>query len=204
MLTPFDDWDASYRQGFPAPWDIGRPQPALASLAERGLFAGRVLDAGCGTGEHALLAASKGASAVGIDLSETAIRRAREKARERKLAVDFEVGNILDLAQSLDGFDTLIDCGLFHVFDDDDRNRYVAAIGDVLNDGGLCYLMCFSDRQPGDWGPRRVHRHELENAFADGWTFVRIDPATFQINPVMGTETAAAWLAEIKRERTPH
>src|SRR3954452_11903125 len=46
-------WDASYRNG-PAPWDIGKPQPAVVRLASLGAFAGAVLDAGCGTGDNAL------------------------------------------------------------------------------------------------------------------------------------------------------
>ncbi len=111
-------WDASYASGTPAPWDIGRPQPAFVRLAEGGLLSGRVLDAGCGTGEHALLAAAHGADAVGIDISPRAIGQAREKAAARGLAARFEVGDALGLGQSGMTFDTVIDSGLFHVFDD--------------------------------------------------------------------------------------
>ena len=50
MSTP-RTWDDSYTGETPAPWDIGRPQPTFLRLAEEGLLAGRVLDAGCGTGE---------------------------------------------------------------------------------------------------------------------------------------------------------
>ena len=58
------------------PWDIGRPQPAFASLAAEGRLGGRVLDVGCGTGEHVLMAAQAGCDAVGIDISTSAIRLA--------------------------------------------------------------------------------------------------------------------------------
>ena len=51
-------------------------QPAFLRLAKGGLLTGRVLDAGCGTGEHALLAARSGAEAVGVDVSARAIERA--------------------------------------------------------------------------------------------------------------------------------
>jgi SAM-dependent methyltransferase len=51
------------------PWDIGRPQPAFAGLARAGAIRGRVLDAGCGTGEHALMAAGSGQDATGIDIT---------------------------------------------------------------------------------------------------------------------------------------
>jgi hypothetical protein len=59
--------------------------------------------------------------------------------------------------------------------------------------------MCFSDRQPGDFGPRRVRQDELTTAFGDGWTFTDIAVDTFEINPGLGTMTAKAWLAAIRR-----
>ena len=70
-------------------WDIGRPQPALLALAEAGKVRGRVLDTGCGTGEHALMAARLGLDATGIDLAANALEQAVEKARERGLKARF-------------------------------------------------------------------------------------------------------------------
>src|SRR5262249_26782222 len=75
-------WDASYHDG-PAPWDIGRPQPAIVRLASKGGFAGAVLDAGCGTGENALHIASLGLSVLGVDVAETALAIAKQKAHDR-------------------------------------------------------------------------------------------------------------------------
>src|SRR3954464_13182991 len=62
-------WNASYHDG-PAPWDVGRPQPAIVRVAAEGGFTGTVLDAGCGTGENALHVASLGLSVVGVDVAE--------------------------------------------------------------------------------------------------------------------------------------
>jgi cyclopropane fatty-acyl-phospholipid synthase-like methyltransferase len=145
-MTAHPDWDAGYAASTPPPWDIGRPQPAFLRLADAGLLAGRVLDAGCGTGEHALLAAARGADAVGVDVSPTAIERARAKAAERGLSARFEVADALDLGRLGITFDTVIDSGLFHVFGDEERPRYVASMASVLRPGGVCFLMCFSDR----------------------------------------------------------
>src|SRR5215475_10259104 len=89
-------WDASYQDG-PAPWDIGRPQPAIARLASEGGFAGAVLDAGCGTGENALHLASLGLSVLGVDVAETALAIAREKAAARGLDVEFAVADAFHL-----------------------------------------------------------------------------------------------------------
>ena len=143
-------WDDAYAGNVPPPWDIGKPQPAFLRLAGQGLLAGHVLDAGCGTGEHTLLAASSGADALGIDGSSLAIERARGKAAERGIKARFEVADALSLADLGLSFDTIIDSGLFHTFDDDSRARYVTSLASVLRPGGRLYLMCFSDRQPGD------------------------------------------------------
>jgi SAM-dependent methyltransferase len=192
-------WDDVYVASAPAPWDIGRPQPAFVRLADEGLLCGRLLDAGCGTGEQALLAAAGGADVVGVDISPRAIDQARGKARERGLAVRFEVADVLNLGQLGLTFDTVIDSGLFHVFDDDSRARYVASLATVTRPGASCYLMCFSDRQPGDLGPRRVRQDELLAAFSDGWTVASIAADAFEANPGFGAATAQAWLATILR-----
>jgi len=199
MTTPSHDWDAAYQTSAPPPWDIGHPQPAFASLAEAGLLAGRLLDAGCGTGEHTLLAATHGAEALGVDISARAIEQARHKAAERRVTARFEVADALALGHLGVSFDTVIDSGLFHVFDDADRAAYVGSLGSVLRSGACCYLMCFSDRQPGDWGPRRVRHDEITTAFTDGWAVEDIVEDAFEINPGFGSPTARAWRATIRR-----
>jgi len=165
------------------PWDIGRPQPALAELAEHDAFRGRVLDAGCGTGEHALLAASLGLDATGVDSAPTAIEIARRKARERGLPVRFLLASVLELASLGERFDTVIDSGLFHVFDDDGRRRYVEALRAVIPPGGRCFLLCFSDRQPGQIGPRRVSEAEIRASFDESWSVDAVEQATIAVNP---------------------
>jgi len=200
MTTPHPSWDSSYTADMPPPWDIGRPQPAFARLADEGMLRGQVLDAGCGSGEQALLAAAHGADAAGVDLSPSAIEQARRKAAERGLKVRFQVGDALDLGQLGQTFDTVIDSGLFHTFDDDARARYVASLASVLRPGGRCYLMCFSDRQPGEMGPRRVRQDELRAAFSDGWAVESIVADTFDVNRgPFPTTTVQAWLATFQR-----
>lgn len=189
------DFDTLY-QGTP-PWDIGRPQPVFVRLADAGMIKGRVLEPGCGTGEHVLMAARLGLDATGVDLAASAIATAKRKAAEEDLAARFLVHDALALDELGEQFDTVIDSGLFHVFDDPGRARYVDALAASLRPGG-CYLMCcFSDRQPGDWGPRRVSEREIRSAFASGWTIESLDPARFDTN--LDPPYAEAWLAVIVR-----
>src|SRR5918912_3039756 len=120
-------WDASYHDG-PAPGDIGRPQPAIVRLAAEGGFAGAVLDAGCGTGENALHVASLGLSVLGVDVAETALAIAREKADDRGIEIEFAAADALQLEHLGRMFDTVLDCGLFHTLDGDERPGYVASL----------------------------------------------------------------------------
>jgi SAM-dependent methyltransferase len=179
------------------PWDIGRPQPAFERFAEDGGLRGSVLDVGCGTGEHAMMAAALGFGAVGLDASPRAIERARRKAAERGRDVRFVVGDALDLGALGERFDTVLDCGLFHVFDDDDRARYVEGLGEVVPSGGRFVLLCFSDRVPGDFGPRRIRQDEIRSSFANGWRVASIDLVTMSV--LFSEQGIPAWLAVVER-----
>jgi len=186
-----------------APWDIGRPQEPFVEMADR--VEGPLLDVGCGTGDAALYFAARGLAVTGLDFLDEAIRRARGKAAERGLAVDFRVGDALALGEVADRFASAIDCGLFHVFSDDDRRRYVRGLAHVVEPGGRLFLMCFSDEEPGTEGPRRVPRQELLDAFADGWEVELIEPAQFAINPKFTGMTFSdggpkSWFAIVRRK----
>jgi deazaflavin-dependent oxidoreductase (nitroreductase family) len=190
-----EDFNAMYA-GTP-PWDIGRPQPAFLELAEQEVLRGRVLDVGCGTGEHALMAAGLGLDATGIDAAPAAIGIAEGKARDRGLTARFLVWDALQLAALGERFDTVLDSGLFHVFDDADRVRFVDSLRAVIPTGGQYFMLCFSDRQPGDWGPRRVTQDEIRASFAHGWQVDTIETATMDVTIDPGG--VFAWRAAITR-----
>jgi cyclopropane fatty-acyl-phospholipid synthase-like methyltransferase len=133
-------------------------------------------------------------------VSVHAIELAQGKAVERGLTARFEVADALRLGDLGLTLDVVIDSGVFHVFDDEDRVSYVASLASVLRDGGYCHLLCFSDRQPGIFGPRRVRQDELRAAFSDGWRIISIEAATFELNESgLGISLAQAWLAAIQR-----
>lgn len=163
----------------PPPWDIGRPQPAFQALAEAGLIRGRVLDAGCGTGEHALLAAALGLDATGVDLATNALRAAEQKARDRGLTARFLHHDARHLEALGETFDTVLDCGLFHLFAGADRVAYLSSLRSVLQPGGRYFMLGFSDQEPGEW-PHKLGHGEIVAAFADGWRVDSIEPATIE------------------------
>lgn len=184
-------FDQAY-EGVP-PWDIGRPQPAIERLAPA--LRGPLLDAGCGTGENALLLAARGLDVTGIDSSPRAIEKARRKARERGLAARFLVADALDLRDVGGPFATVIDTGLMHVFDPDGRRAYARSLAGVTRPGADVHVLAFSDREPGEEGPYRLRRDDFARAFAEGWRVVGVEPATFE--SLWGA--AQAWLAHIQR-----
>jgi SAM-dependent methyltransferase len=191
-------WDASYLDG-PAPWDIGRPQPAILRLASGGAFAGAVLDAGCGTGENALHVASLGLHVLGVDVAETALSIAREKAADRGIDADFAVADALHLDRLGRVFETVLDCGLFHSFDSDERRDYVAGLASVTSRGGDLYVLCFSDVGPATGGPHPISQEELRAAFkrSGGWSVASVSADRIQTR--FDSQGAPAWLAKIER-----
>ena len=115
-------------------WEIGRPQKALLDVADQ--ITGAILDSGCGTGENALFFAKRGHKVTGIDFLPEPISMARQKAAERGLTATFLVMDALALKDLPEVFDTVIDSGLFHVFSDEDRRRYVDGLEPMSHSSG--------------------------------------------------------------------
>ncbi len=186
-----------------APWDIGKPQRGVRRGRRPG--DGEVLDAGCGTGENALFFAGRGHPVLGIDFLEGPIQEARRKARERGLNAEFVQMDALTLTELDRQFDSVIDSGLFHVFSDEDRVRYVAGLAHVTRPGGRLFLLCFSDEEPGTQGPRRVSERELREAFADGWVVEEVRASRFEVVPDLKDFSFSeggpkAWFSVIRRQ----
>ena len=194
MASSGNWFDAAYR-GTP-PWDIGRPQPAIERLEKTGQITGVVLDVGCGTGENVIFLAQRGHDAYGIDGSPTAIGKALAKAKARGVSAHFDIADALELQIPETPFDTVIDSGLFHVFSDAERVRFVKSLSSVIRPGGTYFMMSFSEREPGDWGPRRVTQQEIRSTFGNGWLINYIEASAFDTTQ----GRALAWLASISRD----
>jgi ubiquinone/menaquinone biosynthesis C-methylase UbiE len=138
-----------------------------------------------GTGENALHVAPLGLSVLGVDVAETALAIARAKADDRGVDVEFSVADALRLDRLGRRFSTVLDCGLFHTFDRDERPEYVASLASVTEQNGTLYLLCFSDEGP-DTGP------------STGWNIAAIEADRVQTR-FHDDDGAPAWFAAIKR-----
>ena len=181
-------------QGVP-PWEIDGPQSEIVYLAEHGEIRSPVLDAGCGTGENALYLAGLGFEVVGIDIVPTAVEKALSKAKKRSLDAVFLVWDALRLQGLQRRFNTVIDSGFFHVLPDKKRPVFVKSLASVLEPGGSYIMICFSEHEPGSWGPRRVTQAEIRESFKQGWSVDYIREAIFDTN--LDSRKCNAWLSSI-------
>ncbi len=181
-----------------APWEIDAPQPTIIQLAEQGKIVGRVLDIGCGTGCNAIYLAERGHTVTGFDLVPAAIEQAKARLAGRPLPVTLLAASVLKLPDLGEPFDTAIDAGVFHVFNDQDRRRYCENIHRCLKPGARLYLICFNEDQPGTEGPRRMTQQEIRDSFQQGWQVESIVPSVYMTQASF-YGPAKAWLATIKR-----
>ena len=167
------------------PWEIGEPQPAFVENAD--LVTGRTLDLGCGTGELAVWFAGRGVDVVGVDPEPAAVGAARAKAEAAGVDAEFRVGSALELSgpglSGLGPFDTVFDCLLFHIFDDEQRAAYAASARAALRPGGRLLMLVFSDAEPPGNGPRRVSEAEVRACFAEGFEVEVVEATRLQMRP---------------------
>ncbi|GAA4883691.1 class I SAM-dependent methyltransferase [Saccharopolyspora cebuensis] len=177
--VPGSTFEAAYAEGSP-PWVIDAPQPAIVELERRGGIRGRVLEPGCGTGEHVLHLAALGYDVLGVDLVPAAVELARDGARRRGIEARFEVADALRLPAELDDrpFDTVVDSALFHIFGDVERAAYVRNLHAVCRPGAAVHVLALADTGPG-FGPE-VGEPVLREAFGAGWRLVELRPSSYR------------------------
>ncbi len=137
--------------------------PLRQALDQLGLRSGSALDLGTGPGTQALQLAQRGFDVTATDISEAAVRLAREKAKAQGLAIIWQQDDIL--ATQLSGpFDPIFDRGYFHVLPPERRPDYVSIVVSLLKPGGYCFLKCFSQIQPGTQGHTASRQSTFESS----------------------------------------
>lgn len=153
-----------------------------ASLRTFGPPKGRILDIGTGPGTHAVGLSRIGYDVVAIDISRSAVRAARAYARKAGVNIELHVDNFLRSRLPDAYVDAAIDRGFFHVLPPKHRLGYAATVHRILQPHGLLHLKCFSDKEPGEWGPYRISRTELRSSFREHFDVLSIRETVFQGN----------------------
>lgn len=160
------------------PWEIDRPQPLLVEFERTGRISGDVLDIGCGPGDTAIYLAGLGYRVTGLDFAPTAIEKARARAAERGVTVDFAVADATELSGYDNRFDTVVSSALAHCLDPEQRTSHVAALHRVMRPGARLFQLCFSEGpHSANYAPFAIGDDELRAAFAaPDWRLTELRP----------------------------
>ncbi len=168
-----------YLVGF-TPWDTGTVPSELSDLVEGDarLSAGRALDIGCGTGTQSVYLAGHGWQVTGVDDLEKPLRRARARARDSGVSVEWVRADASRLTESglAPGFDLVFDRGCFHGLSDQERTAYAAGVTQLASSQATLLMMCFA-RNDVAMAPRGADEAEVVQAF-DGWEVTSTEPDT--------------------------
>jgi SAM-dependent methyltransferase len=142
-------WDESWDEVFGV-YEWGRyPAEDLVRFVARNFYRVkdrskiRLLEVGCGPGANIWYMAREGFSTFGIDGSEVAIGRARQRLADEGLAADLRIGDIMVLPYENEFFDGVVDIECIYTNDLHDSLVILQEIRRVLKPGGLFYSRTF-------------------------------------------------------------
>ncbi len=163
------------------PWDSGRPSAELVRTLDAGLLPGpSVLEFGCGTGTNAIELARRGYRVTAVDIVDVPVDRAREKARQAGLAIDFRVGDLtrMDLGGP---YDVLFDSGVYHGIRRRDLAGFLTAVERVSRKGTRWLSLAGNAREPHPNGPPTVHEEEVRAELGPLFDFLDIHEFRFDL-----------------------
>lgn len=139
-------WDKFYsdRQK-PIPFFKNAPDECLISYCTSHILnKGKALDIGCGNGRNSLYLAKQGFDAVGIDISDEAIKWAQESSTNCVNKPIFKCQSIFEFKNKTNSFDFINDSGCFHHIKPHRRPQYFESILKYLKDDGYFLMTCFN------------------------------------------------------------
>jgi SAM-dependent methyltransferase len=168
-------WDRQYREG-DAIWDSDRPVSELVrTLAEERLTPCRAVDLGCGTGADAVWLAGQGFAVSAIDISQSAIERARQRAEQTAVVVRFLCGDLRDAGVLGPPFDFFFDCGCYGAMQRSDAPGYLRALERLTRSGTHGLVLAGNDHEPEDRvGPPVLSRQKVLTDFGRLFDVLRL------------------------------
>lgn len=180
----FPNWEALYsdQQLKSMPWYNEKLDNELEEeLEKRKINRGRFLDLGTGPGTQANKLYERGFHVTGSDISKTAIEKAKKTYNNNLDKIDFIVDDILSSNFKENEFDYIFDRGCFHVISINDRKQYLMQIKRILDNNGILFLKCFSDKEQGDYGPYRFSEDNIKEIFGkEGFKIQNIKETVYQ------------------------
>lgn len=159
-MRDIEEFEKSYATG-DTPWDSGVPSAELIRVLDAGLLPGKtVLEIGCGTGTNATEFARRGYRVTAVDFVDSAVKRAREKARRVGVAIEFHVGDAtkMDFGKT---YDILFDRGVYHGIRTSDLTGFLKMVERVTRPGTRWLCLAGNAKEPMENGPPVVHEHEF-------------------------------------------
>ncbi len=180
-------YEITYRH-FRAPWDIGA-RVELVSLVESGRIQPcRAIDLGCGAGANAIYLAQHGFVVTGVDYAEAAIEKARSRAKEANVTVNFIVDDLTNLRHVSGTFDFLLDYGVLDDLRLHQREPYLRNMLPLTHAASLYLLWGFE--YPIRWWERCVPFYDIP--FSPSEIKQRFG-SYFEIEKIAGKEDWSKW-----------
>jgi 2-polyprenyl-3-methyl-5-hydroxy-6-metoxy-1,4-benzoquinol methylase len=133
---------------------------------------GKAIDTCCGAGTNSVYLAQSGFEVTGVDISLTAVKIAKKKAKQSKVVIDFAVESFIDLSFKDEAFEFVFDMGCFHHVAVKDRTKFIEGVCRVLKPAGVYMLTCFSFRNGPSWN--HFSRQQLFALFSDYFKLKKI------------------------------
>lgn len=194
-------WDKRYVDG-ELPWDSGKPDVHLAGVIQaHGIRPGTALEIGCGTGTNTIWLAQQGFAVTGMDISQTAITKAREKASAAGVPCRFLIGDFMVDPVPGAPFDLVYDRGCLHVFQgNEELSRFALRVRDALTSEGMWHsLIGSTEGPPRDTGPPRHSATEIVTAVEPYFEILELRSTTFDNED---HKYARAWVLVARRRET--
>lgn len=183
-MSERQEWDERYAESD----TIWSGQPNGALLAEvAGMPAGRVLDVGCGEGADAIWLAQQGWTVTAVDVSDVALKRARDHASAAALEVNFVLSGLLDAGLEPGSFDLV--AALYPALRHTNNHDTVGILLDLVAPGGsLLFVHHALEHHHHDQDEQDEHRP-------------RFDPADYVGVSDVSARLDTTWTVDVNEER---